>query len=34
MIGQLLLVDGRNLRFETIRYQWDPANPLNGKGAP
>jgi molybdopterin/thiamine biosynthesis adenylyltransferase len=32
MIGQLLLVDGRNLRFETIRYQWDPANPLNGTG--
>jgi adenylyltransferase/sulfurtransferase len=33
MIGQLLLVDGRNFRFETIRYQWDPANPLNGAAA-
>jgi adenylyltransferase/sulfurtransferase len=32
LVGQLLLVDGRNFRFETIRYQWDPANPLNGTG--
>jgi molybdopterin/thiamine biosynthesis adenylyltransferase len=31
-IGQLLLIDGRNFRFETIRYRWDPANPLNGTG--
>jgi adenylyltransferase/sulfurtransferase len=32
LIGQLLLIDGRNFRFETIRYQWDPANPLSGAG--
>jgi adenylyltransferase/sulfurtransferase len=30
LIGRLLLIDGRDLRFETIDYSWDPANPLNG----
>ncbi len=30
LVGKLLLLDGRSLRFETIGYRWDPANPLNG----
>jgi adenylyltransferase/sulfurtransferase len=30
LIGRLLLVDTRAMRFETIRYRWDPANPLSG----
>jgi hypothetical protein len=24
------MIDSRSLRFETIGYRWDPANPLNG----
>ena len=31
LIGRLLLVDGKTMRFETIRYRWNPANPLNGR---
>ena len=30
LVGRLLLVDALSLRFETIRYGWDEANPLNG----
>lgn len=30
LIGKLLLVDALAMRFETLRYHWDPANPLNG----
>jgi len=33
LVGRLLMVDARAMRFETVRYQWDPANPLNGKGS-
>ena len=33
LVGKLLLVDTAALRFETIRYAWDDANPLNGVGA-
>lgn len=33
LVGRQLLVDAMSLRFDTIRYGWDPANPLNGKGA-
>ena len=33
LIGRLLLIDGRNMRFETVRYHWDPRNPLNGRDA-
>ncbi len=33
LVGQLLMIDSRSLRFETIAYRWDPANPLNGTGA-
>ena len=30
LVGRLLLYDARAVRFETIRYAWNPANPLNG----
>ena len=30
LVGRLLLVDARALRFETIGYGWDPENPLSG----
>jgi adenylyltransferase/sulfurtransferase len=33
LVGRLLLVDALYLRFETVTYAWDPANPLNGAGA-
>jgi adenylyltransferase/sulfurtransferase len=29
-VGKLLLVDALGMRFETLRYSWDSANPLNG----
>jgi molybdopterin/thiamine biosynthesis adenylyltransferase len=31
LIGRLLMVDARAMRFETLRYAWDPANPLSGE---
>ncbi|MGL4324945.1 MAG: HesA/MoeB/ThiF family protein [Beijerinckiaceae bacterium] len=31
LVGKLLMVDARAMRFETLTYGWDPANPLNGK---
>jgi molybdopterin-synthase adenylyltransferase len=34
LVGRLLMIDARAMRFETLRYAWDPANPLNGSGAP
>ncbi len=30
LVGRLLLVDAWGMRFETVRYGWDAANPLNG----
>ena len=30
LIGRLLMVDARAMRFETLTYQRDPENPLNG----
>jgi molybdopterin-synthase adenylyltransferase len=30
LIGRLLMVDARSMRFETLNYAWDPNNPLNG----
>ena len=30
LVGKLLLIDARSMRFETLRYGWDPANPLTG----
>ncbi len=33
LVGRLLLVDARSMRFETLRYGWDPENPLNGEAS-
>jgi molybdopterin/thiamine biosynthesis adenylyltransferase len=33
LIGRLLMVDARAMRFETLRYAWDPENPLTGEHA-
>jgi molybdopterin/thiamine biosynthesis adenylyltransferase len=33
LVGKLLMVDARNMRFETLRYMRDPQNPLNGDAA-
>src|SRR6201994_4546972 len=30
LVGRLLMLDARAMRFETLRYRRDPANPLNG----
>jgi molybdopterin-synthase adenylyltransferase len=30
LVGRLLLIDAMHLRFETLHYAWDPANPLSG----
>ncbi len=30
LVGRLLLVDALSMRFETVGYEWDPDNPLNG----
>jgi adenylyltransferase/sulfurtransferase len=30
LVGRLLMVDARSMRFETLTYGWDPGNPLNG----
>lgn len=34
LLGRLLLVDARAMRFETLTYAWDEDNPLNGRAAP
>ena len=34
LVGRLLLVDARAMRFETLSYSWDENNPLSGRGAP
>jgi molybdopterin/thiamine biosynthesis adenylyltransferase len=31
LVGRLLMVDTRDMRFETTRYRWDENNPLSGK---
>ena len=33
LVGRLLMVDARAMRFETLTYGWDPENPLSGSGA-
>ena len=33
LVGRLLMVDARAMRFETLRYARDPQNPLNGDAA-
>jgi molybdopterin-synthase adenylyltransferase len=30
LVGRLLMIDARSMRFETLSYQWDPTNPLSG----
>ena len=32
LVGRLLMVDARSMRFETLAYAWDPDNSLNGAG--
>jgi molybdopterin/thiamine biosynthesis adenylyltransferase len=31
LVGRLLMIDARSLRFETLSYGYDPANPLSGE---
>jgi adenylyltransferase/sulfurtransferase len=33
LVGSLLMIDARAMRFETLRYCWDETNPLSGTGA-
>ncbi|MBV9078593.1 MAG: molybdopterin-synthase adenylyltransferase MoeB [Methylobacteriaceae bacterium] len=33
LVGRLLMIDALSLRFETLSYGWDPANPLTGRAA-
>jgi adenylyltransferase/sulfurtransferase len=33
LVGRLLMVDARDMRFDVLRYAWDPSNPLNGEAA-
>ncbi len=30
LVGRLLMIDARDMRFREVRYRWDPENPLNG----
>jgi molybdopterin/thiamine biosynthesis adenylyltransferase len=31
LVGRLLMIDARAMRFETLSYAWDPHNPLSGE---
>jgi molybdopterin-synthase adenylyltransferase len=31
LVGRLIMLDARAMRFESLRYAWDPANPLSGE---
>jgi molybdopterin-synthase adenylyltransferase len=31
LVGRLLMIDARSMRFETLNYVWDPDNPLSGE---
>jgi adenylyltransferase/sulfurtransferase len=31
LVGRLLMLDARAMRFETLAYAWDPENPLSGR---
>jgi adenylyltransferase/sulfurtransferase len=33
LVGKLLMIDARSMRFETISYSWDSDNGLNGTRA-
>lgn len=30
LVGRVLMIDARDVRFATLDYQWDPTNPLTG----
>ncbi|MGH6768892.1 MAG: HesA/MoeB/ThiF family protein [Xanthobacteraceae bacterium] len=30
LVGRLVMLDARSMRFETLRYAWDSSNPLSG----
>jgi adenylyltransferase/sulfurtransferase len=34
LVGRFLMIDARAMRLETLRYAWDPDNPLSGRGSP
>jgi molybdopterin/thiamine biosynthesis adenylyltransferase len=34
LVGRLMLIDMLAMRFETLRYAWDPDNPLSGSTSP
>jgi len=34
LVCRLLMVDARSMRFDVLRYEWDPHNPLSGERAP
>jgi len=31
LVGRMLMIDARSMRFTTLDYGWDPQNPLSGK---
>jgi molybdopterin-synthase adenylyltransferase len=31
LVGRLVMIDARSMRFETLRYEWDLVNPLSGE---
>jgi adenylyltransferase/sulfurtransferase len=31
LVGRLVMLDARSMRFETLRYSWDASNPLSGE---
>jgi adenylyltransferase/sulfurtransferase len=31
LVGRLLMIDARDMRFQMLNYAWDPNNPLSGK---
>jgi molybdopterin-synthase adenylyltransferase len=31
LVGRLVMLDARAMQFETLRYGWDPENPLSGE---
>jgi hypothetical protein len=31
LVGRLVMLDARAMRFETLSYGWDPENPLSGR---
>ncbi|HXT05576.1 MAG TPA: molybdopterin-synthase adenylyltransferase MoeB [Roseiarcus sp.] len=31
LVGKLVMIDARAMRFETLSYSWDEENPLNGR---